>query len=132
MSSPRPQPRSSTRDCGSTHSPITCMSTVRFSIRVLMWGRRSDREIEDIGLVALEEAAYEGVEGFALQEERVVPEVGRELGVAGPLAGPKEGERDGPVLLWREEPVAREADDQRLGAHGRERPLQRPVRARGV
>src|ERR1700689_2091644 len=93
------------------------MSTVRFSTTLLIWvgGRRSDREVKGVGLVALEEPAQQAVELVALEEKRVVPEVGRELRVAGPLAGPQEGERDRPVLLGREQPVARKADDQRLG-----------------
>src|SRR5579862_8480826 len=114
MSSPRPQPRSRTRELGSTHSPMTLMSTVLFSTALLMgaWPR-SDGEVEGIGLAAFKEAPEQAVELVALQEEGVMAEVGGELGVGGPLARAQEGERDRAVLLGREQPVARESDDER-------------------
>src|SRR5579859_2238446 len=116
MSSPRPHPRSRTREWGSTHSPMTLMSTVLFSTTLLTGGSTvSDGEVEGIGLGALEEAPEEAVELVAFEEERVVAEVGVELGVAGPLVGAQEGEGDRPVLLRGKQPVAGESDDERLG-----------------
>src|ERR1700685_214207 len=106
---------------------MTCMSTVRFSTSLLMGA--SDREVEDVGFRALEESPYERVELGALEEERVVAEVRRELGIARPLAGAQERERDGPVLLGGEQPVACEADHERLGPHRHERLLERTVGA---
>src|SRR5580700_193396 len=112
---------------------MTCMSTVRFSTGFVMVGRGgSDGEVDGMGLRALQEAPDERVELGALEEERVVPKVGRELGVARALAGAQERERDRAVLLGREEPVAGEADHEGLGPYRGERLLERPVGPRGV
>src|ERR1700722_6962317 len=105
------------------------MPTVRFSTSRVM---ALDREVEGVSPVALEEPAHEGVEGVALQEEGVVAEVGGELRVAGPLSGAKERERDRPVLLRGEQPVAREADDEGLGQYRGKRLLERARGARRV
>src|SRR3954470_24007682 len=88
----------------------------------------SDRIIEDIRIVAFEEAADQRVEFLRLEEERVVTEIGAQLGVARPLAGAEQRERELPVLLGRKQPVARETDDEAFGFDRRERLLERAIR----
>ena len=54
-------------------------------------------------------------------------EIGVQLGVACPLAGAQQREGDVAVLFRREEPVAGEPDDERLGLHRGEGLLQRAL-----
>ena len=54
-------------------------------------------------------------------------EVGGKFGVAGAFAGAEESLGDLAVLLGWEKPIAGEADDQRLGEHGREGLLEGAV-----
>ena len=54
-------------------------------------------------------------------------EIGGEFGVAGAFAGAEQGQRDPAVWLRREQPVAGESDDERLGLDLGERLFQRTV-----
>ena len=104
------------------------VSFVYFVVKNVRSKARSDREVGGGGgRGAFEEAADEGVELFAFEEEGVVAEVGGKFGVTGAFAGAEEGLGDLAVLLGWEKPIAGEADDQRLGEHGREGLLEGAV-----
>src|SRR5580693_8190592 len=112
-STPRPHPRSSTRLRGSTQSAMICMSTVRLMAGLVM------------ASLFFQKSAHESVELRRFEQERVVAEVGRKLGITGALAGAQEREDDRAVLFGREKPVAGKADTERLGLHRRKGLLER-------
>jgi len=78
-------------------------------------------------LVAFDPAADEAVEFLGFEQERIVAEIGGELGVTGAFAGTEERESELAILLGREEPVAGEADDEGLGLDGGEGLLEGAV-----
>lgn len=88
---------------------------------------RSDRIVEDVGLVAFDPGADEAVEFLGFEQERIVAEIGGEFGVTGAFAGTEERESELAILLGREEPVAGETDDEGLGLDGSEGLLERAV-----
>lgn len=64
-------------------------------------GVRSDRIVEDVGLVAFDPGADEAVEFLGFEQERIVAEIGGEFGVTGAFAGTEERESELAILLGR-------------------------------